>query len=316
MNPSSRVRAITFTCEGDTLLGVLHEPCGEAKASGVGVLVVVGGPQYRVGSHRQFVSMARAMAAEGHTVLRADVRGMGDSTGDMQSFEHQQADVAAAVNTLLDQAPWVRQVVLWGLCDGASSALLYLHEHNDPRVTGLCLLNPWVRSEASLARTRVKHYYAQRLTQGDFWRKLFTGRVAAGALVELGAAVRRSFFGRARTAAKIASGTHAQCKSTLPYQARMAAAWQSAHRHLLLVLSSDDYTAKEFMEYLATDLHWKGAIQRPGVTTVTLPADHTFSASEARLSLEKAVLQWINETGGSPWNTPTLPLHRQARNVA
>ena len=49
----------------------------------------------------------------------------------------------------------------------------------DPRVAGLALLNPWVRSDAGLARARVKHYYRQRpdgtrlLAQaGSRWRGL------------------------------------------------------------------------------------------------------------------------------------------------
>jgi hypothetical protein len=44
-------------------------------------------------------------------------------------------------------------------------------------IAGLVLLNPWVRSEVSLAQTHIKHYYGQRLLQGEFWRKLLSGRM-------------------------------------------------------------------------------------------------------------------------------------------
>ncbi len=47
----------------------------------LGVLIVVGGPQYRVGSHRQFVLLARALAARGFAAMRFDCTGMGDSDG-------------------------------------------------------------------------------------------------------------------------------------------------------------------------------------------------------------------------------------------
>jgi exosortase A-associated hydrolase 1 len=163
-----------FDCAGDTMLGILARPDMPADT---GVLVIVGGPQYRVGSHRQFLLLSRSLAAAGFAVLRFDYRGMGDSEGHLRSFESVSADIAAAINKLQAQIPEVQHVVLWGLCDGASAALLYCDETKDARVSGLCLLNPWVRSETSLAQTHVKHYYRQRLMEKAFWAKLFTGQV-------------------------------------------------------------------------------------------------------------------------------------------
>ena len=52
-----------------------------------GVLVIVGGPQYRVGSHRQYVQLSRHLAEQGIASMRFDVRGMGDSPGVQRSFE-------------------------------------------------------------------------------------------------------------------------------------------------------------------------------------------------------------------------------------
>jgi len=69
---------VTFGCEDISLVGVLHAP--EAAPS-LGFVFVVGGPQYRVGSHRQFVLLARDLASHGAAVLRFDCRGMGDSGG-------------------------------------------------------------------------------------------------------------------------------------------------------------------------------------------------------------------------------------------
>ena len=77
-------RALTFDCCGERLVGVVSEP---ALAGKLGVVVVVGGPQYRVGSHRQFVLFARRLATEGVAVLRFDYRGMGDATGRPRQFE-------------------------------------------------------------------------------------------------------------------------------------------------------------------------------------------------------------------------------------
>ena len=186
-------RALNFSCQGQHLVGVVSLPAAPRR---VGMLIVVGGPQYRAGSHRQFVQLARRVAAEGHAVLRFDCRGMGDSGGEQRSFEDISPDIAAAVQALLQAAPAVQQVVLWGLCDGASAALLYLGDSaRDPRVTGLCLVNPWLRSQATLARTHVKHYYTQRLRQPEFWAKLLRGGVAWQALCGLARSLRLAAAG-------------------------------------------------------------------------------------------------------------------------
>src|ERR1041385_7937579 len=77
-------RAVTFDCASERLVGVVAEP---DNASEVGVVVVVGGPQYRVGSHRQFLLLSRRLVDAGIAVLRFDYRGMGDSTGATCSFD-------------------------------------------------------------------------------------------------------------------------------------------------------------------------------------------------------------------------------------
>ena len=89
-------------------------------------------------------------------MLRFDVRGMGDSSGTPPGFERIEDDIAAAIDALLAAVPETSGVVLWGLCDGASAALLYLDTTHDTRVVGLGIANPWVRSEVGLARTRVR----------------------------------------------------------------------------------------------------------------------------------------------------------------
>ncbi|WP_310733707.1 hydrolase 1, exosortase A system-associated [Rubrivivax benzoatilyticus] len=276
-------QAFAFACEGETLLGVLHRPPAGAPAAATGVVIVVGGPQYRAGSHRQFVHLARALAAGGHPVLRFDVRGMGDSSGALRSFEQITPDIGAAVDTLAARAG-VGRVVLWGLCDGASAALLYLHERRDPRVAGVCLLNPWVRSEASLARTHVKHYYTRRLREREFWLKLLSGRVAGRALAELWRNLRRA-RGEAPPAAARTAG---------PFQQRMAEGWRGFGGGVLLVLSGDDYTAKEFLETCDASPAWQALLRRPGTRRQDLAtADHTLSARADRDTVAALTLDWL-----------------------
>lgn len=151
---SAAERPVVFECKGDRLLGVISLP---DKPCSTGVVIVVGGPQYRAGSNRHFVAMARALADAGVAALRFDYRGMEDSDGHIREFGEIQSDVASAVHCLADEVPEIREVILWGLCDGASAALLSAHV--DPRVRGLVMLNPWIRTDALQAVTLLRHYY-------------------------------------------------------------------------------------------------------------------------------------------------------------
>ena len=278
-----------FGCEGETLVGVLCEPAAAADSravgTGTGVVIVVGGPQYRAGAHRMFVQLARGLAAGGHVALRFDVRGMGDSTGEPGGFEHQSADIDAAVSELLRRCPGLARVVLWGLCDGASASLLYLQSGAGARVHGLCIVNPWVRTEALQARTQIRHYYLQRLLQPAFWRKLLAGGVGLAALQGLGASVRRSAGARAA--------------DTRPYVQRMLDGLLGHRGPLLLVQSGNDYTAREFDELLRSDSAWRAAMSAPGVQRVDVAeADHTFSNAGAMDSMLEATLAWLGAAAG------------------
>jgi exosortase A-associated hydrolase 1 len=286
---SYQEKAVTFGCGNEHLVGVIslpHPPHGAAMpVASTGVVIVVGGPQYRAGSHRQFVLLARALASAGTHVLRFDYRGMGDSTGELHTFENVNEDIEAAISALQMVAPSVQYVALWGLCDGASAALLYCHATKDVRVKGLCLLNPWVRSEASLATTQVKHYYVQRLKQQEFWAKLLSGKVAASAVSGLMRSVKIAFAG-------VTAQTVGEHSSS--YQTRMAQAWIRFQGPMLLILSGNDYTAKEFLEYVDSHPMWAGALRSLSLERHDLPkADHTFSAPSARRSAEDQTIGWL-----------------------
>ncbi len=120
-------RAIVFMCDGNRLLGILHEP---SNATRRGILVVVGGPQYRVGSHRHFVILARALAGKGVPVMRFDRRGMGDSDGPSKDFDEIGLDIQCALEQFFRELPGLDGVVLLGLCDGAEDLSLVGRRRN------------------------------------------------------------------------------------------------------------------------------------------------------------------------------------------
>jgi exosortase A-associated hydrolase 1 len=282
---------LMIPCQGEPMLGLLSRAPQPADTA---VLVIVGGPQYRVGAHRQYVLLARSLAALGWPTLRCDVRGMGDSGGVARDFNHLHDDITAAIDGLCQALPEVRRVVLWGLCDGASAALMYWQASGDARVAGLCLANPWLRSDASEARTRVKHYYLQRLTQPDFWRKLLRGGIGLGAVTGLAQQV-----GAATQRGDAAPG------NGLDFRQRMAQAWRRFPGPVLLMLSGRDFTAKEFLDGVQRDEAWRGALQRSGLTRLDRPqADHTFSAPADHQALTEAVARWLQASFGQDTPSP------------
>jgi exosortase A-associated hydrolase 1 len=240
------------------------------------VLVVVGGPQYRVGSHRQFVLMARALAESGFSVFRFDYRGMGDSEGGMRSFDDVGHDIAAAVEVFLREQPSLKSVVLWGLCDAASACVIYCKD--DARVRGMILVNPWVRTLEGEARTRLKHYYLQRPFQRSFWRSVLSGKFNI-----LRSA--REFFGSVAESRPRSPRTNTP--APVSFVERMYDGLSSFRGSVLFLISERDLTAREFLDLCSESAAWKALVGRPSTRFTHLAgADHTFSTRHA---LDRAV---------------------------
>jgi exosortase A-associated hydrolase 1 len=273
--------ALVFPVANEQLLGILTRPESPGDCA---VLIVVGGPQYRVGSHRQFVLLARHLAEEGFPTLRFDYRGMGDSDGAARNFEEVADDIAAAVDRLLESCPGVNRVVLWGLCDAASAALMYFQSTGDRRIAGLVLLNPWVRSEASLAQTHIKHYYGRRLMQKEFWGKFFGGRMQ----------ITKSIRDLLTTAVLARGRGRQQRGAPRSFQDRMAEGLKLFPGKVLLVLSGKDYTAKEFLEFTGTRADWQALINSARTCRNDIQdADHTFSSHAQRSLVECETVKWL-----------------------
>jgi uncharacterized protein len=277
-------QVLAFDCEGARLWGILTRPPAGASAPRIAVLVVVGGPQYRVGSHRQFVLLSRALARRGFPSFRFDYRGMGDSEGSARSFEGAGPDLRAALDALCAACPQAGRVVVWGLCDAASAALMFATA--DERVVGVVAVNPWARSAASLSATRVKHYYAARLVQREFWSKLLFGGVNLRA--SLG-----SFFGDLRAARGSRRSSPTQ-RGDDSFQTKMARGLRRFRGRVLLILSSNDLTASEFVQYTDSAVAWRGLLADPKVTRINVAeADHTFSRRIWQDQVENETSTWL-----------------------
>jgi exosortase A-associated hydrolase 1 len=203
---------------------------------------------------------------------------MGDSGGVTRTFDSVDVDIRAAVDALAAAIPSLRGVALWGLCDGASAALIYCS--GDPRVVGMTLANPWVRTPAGEARSYLRYYYVRRLLQRSFWRKVLTGGFAIGKAAQ-------QFTEAVRTAG--AGG------ASPDFVARMLAGLRAFDRPVQVLLSERDLTAREFADHCRNDRRWRRAMGRADVTVQELPdADHTFSTNEALKKVTESSLAWLD----------------------
>ena len=259
--------ALHFRCGGEQLFGIASVP---EQPGARGVLIVVGGPQYRAGSHRQFTLLARSLAERGIAAMRFDYRGMGDSEGAARTFEDVDDDLRAAIDGFQQAVPAVREVVIWGLCDAAAAAMFYAAQ--DTRVTGLVLLNPWARTTGGLAMATLKHYYRGRILDVALWKKIASGRFefkgASASLLRLVGAVLRP--------KPAAAAVGVQSASTLPE--RMLNGLTRFNGKVLLIMSPTDLTAQEFLDMTKASLPWQLLLADSRVTRHALDdADHTFS---------------------------------------
>lgn len=260
------------------MVGILSLPAAPGPR---GILIVTGGPQYRVGSHRQFVLLARALAAQGWPVLRFDLRGMGDSEGSARDYRAAGPDIAGALAQFFDAVPALHEVALWGLCDGATAAAC--HAQRDARVYALILLNPWVRSSAGLARATLRHYYLPRLLQGAFWRKLASGDVRMGASLASLRQVAAATQGQAQEAQEDDAPAPAVLRALTQFQGKV-----------LLILSGDDLGAREWQALLDSDAAWRAVAARAQWTQAQIDgANHTFASAAWRGEVEQLCARWL-----------------------
>ena len=164
-------RLLTFACAGAELAASLDGSGGRT-----GLLLVTGGSQTRIGSHRMYERLAKALAGLGYPCFRYDRRGVGDSAGNDPGFRGSGPDLAAAAAAFRRECPGLERIVGFGLCDGASALALFAAE---ARLDGLILVNPWlVEAEAGeQPPAAIRQHYRQRLLSVEGWKKILSGSV-------------------------------------------------------------------------------------------------------------------------------------------
>lgn len=260
-------RLLSFSCGGAHLGASLDEAVGAT-----GVLMVTGGSQTRVGSHRMYERLADALAAAGFSSFRFDRRGVGDSEGEDPGFRGSVPDIAAAAAAFRAEAQ-VTRLIGFGLCDGATALALAASAAG---FNGLILVNPWlVEAESGApAPAAVRAHYRKQLTSIEGWKKLLSGSISW-----------RKLLGGLRKSADTAAS---------PLAADVAAALRASGVRAELLLASGDATAVAAANEVKARL-FKGLLGK----AQTLATDsHTFARAGDEQLLLAATLAAIKRLGG------------------
>lgn len=281
-------QGVVFNSNGKKLIAIEHLPMQlliedplprEHKPIKKGVIIVVGGPQTRVGSHRLFVHLARTLAKQGVVVFRFDYGGAGDSEGEVSAFTDIQHDIDAAIQTFQQRHSNIMELTLWGLCDAASAILLYLNEYpQQANIKHLFLVNPWVRQAQTEARVYLRTYYIKRLLSKSFWQKLLSGQV------------------KAKSALSDIQGFHQQSQASNnidtkgSFVTQMLKGLTKFSGRSDILLSGNDLTAEEFKLLIKSNKHWRDVTARDTINLQVInQADHTFSDQDKKSQLIKLV---------------------------
>lgn len=261
----SQQQASRFNCEGHSLVAVIEVPERPVQR---GVLVITGGPQYRAGAHRQQTLLGRTLASRGIPVMRFDARGHGDSEGSRRQFDEIEKDIGAAIRLFQARLPQVEELVLWGIADGATAAMLYAH--TDYRIGGLVVLNPWVRAPSADRSTPLPRPPA-RLGEMEFWRKMSAPGID---LAQSMLTIREQMRTTARDPAT-------------PMPQRIVASLSCFEGPVLAILAGGDPIGREFATMIVRYELRCRRVNVPG-------ANHTFASRNWREDVAQVSANWMS----------------------
>jgi pimeloyl-ACP methyl ester carboxylesterase len=257
-----------------SLVGIVTKAVSPASANRPAIVILNTGIIHRVGHHRMFVTMSRALGAAGYTVLRFDFSGIGDSSPRDDGLSLVDACMAEIREALdwLERDCAASRMILIGLCSGADHAVLY--GHTDPRIVGLVLMDP---SIPPTLRYYV-HYIGWRLRRLRSWFNVLSGR--------------------SRTLRMLMR--HMLNAQRYPMQNRIPR--QTIERHYrnsvdsgieILAIFTEETTRQTYREQMIEALPNVSFGDR--LTLEFFPgSDHTFALESDRSRLIQLILQWVS----------------------
>ena len=271
-------RAVKIVCESHSLLGILHNT---EKFTDAGVLMYSGGYQTRIGPHRKFVKLARAISKSGISVFRFEPRGLGDSEGTVSDVESLENDIKCALDAFHAEYNSLKNVIIVSMCDGASVSLHYAD--SDSRIAALVLINPWISRSDHDTTLSIKKYYIDRLLSIGFWPSVIKRRKAYSKML---VSVLKSFNHLIQFQKYDLNTTDSQTiKQYYCFDGSVA-----------LMLSGNDIVAAEFQTAMSqSGLHYRSKCIESRRLIAKFPhADHTFSDKHSYMELETAIVDWLH----------------------
>jgi pimeloyl-ACP methyl ester carboxylesterase len=261
---------------------VMAEPNGKPT-----VIILNTGIVHRVGHHRMFVTLSRALAGIGFNVLRFDFSGIGDSearTDSLPPLDSALADLKEVLDWLGRERS-VSRVVLVGLCSGADHAILF--SHKDPRVAALVLMDPSIPTTVRF----YARYILQHLTRMRSFINVALGR---SGLLKLW--MGHVFFG-VRSSANVRPDSlvglrfHKYLKES--YRRAIANGVQ------ILAVFTGDLTRQAYREQMLEalpDVIFGSQLKLEFLSS----SDHLFTSEKDRVWLIDIILDWIILTDSHP----------------
>jgi pimeloyl-ACP methyl ester carboxylesterase len=278
-----REEAVLFGDAG-RLSGVITDPApGGAIPNAPAAVLLHAGRIHRVGPNRTYVSLARALAASGFTVLRFDLSGIGESDArrdDTPFREAEMQDVAEALD-FLESARGINRFVLMGLCSGGSLSAIYAIY--DDRVSGAVLINI---ERYPISRTQQLRAYARKIVR--YWWKVALRRPVL---------IARAFRARGPAHALVAHDEPLGSDDREATLRTLAALRERGVR--VLIVYSEAEVGLDYLQVIA-GRPLRDAIASGTVTLTIVPgADHVFTVLASHRRLVEGVCEWFRNTFGA-----------------
>lgn len=280
------------------LFGVLTTPAAPSPGAADNrptVVLLNAGAVHHVGPNRMYVTFARHLARLGHSVLRLDIAGIGDSDprpGEPENVVYAPAALRELRSALefLHRQRGARDLRVVGLCSGAYHAFkgavqglpLQAVVAVNPLTffwkEGMSLKYPQHRIAADVLR------YRSKVLSGAAWRKLIAGEVdLVGVAAVLGQRLGSTIHHQVRTVSRLLGKPLAE---DLPTELERAA----AATQLQFVFSAGD-PGTELLRHGAWFTERRLRERGQLVVTTVAGADHTFTDLGTRRALMAVLTQ-------------------------
>jgi alpha-beta hydrolase superfamily lysophospholipase len=281
--------ALQIDTGSSRLFGVLTRRAGGAPAPAV--LMLNSGSVHHIGPNRLWVQLAREWAAQGVTVLRLDISGIGESPPRPGAAEnvvysaHAGADIAAALAWLRREGA-ATQCHVMGLCSGGYHTLKAAMA-GQYMASGL-MINPLTFNwKEGMSMEVVKDYevaplaakFRRQLFTARSWEKLLRGRVDVRVVLQV--AWRRGWSLVATRLRELARGLHISFKNDLARELADAA----RHGIRLKFVFADNAPGFELLEREGGQAIHRMVRRGQASLDFIAGGDHTFTRIKVRREL-------------------------------